>query len=164
MLGHAKVGIHRTLSIGCHQDDTAPRFGLFRLGREGRLVDRALRPEVMRDDRAKLVVFHLADVSRRSAKRRDDGNCIGRRPSRDFLRWSDASVQIDGAVHVDQLHDALLDPGICQKAVIAARQHVDHRVPDADHVKRLVHSVLSSNWQNSRIRHALHLGLRATQV
>jgi len=63
----------------------------------------------MGEDGAKLVVFDLANIGRFSAQMRDARNGVRRRPARNFLGRANKAIQLDPAVAVGELHDALGD-------------------------------------------------------
>jgi len=102
-----------------------------------------LGAQIMCKDRAKLVILDLADIGSAAAQMGYTGNGVCRRPARYFLGRPDPRIKIDRALHVDQLHHALLHAGLGQKCVGCMSEHVDHRVPDADNLIFL-HSVFSS--------------------
>ena len=76
-LCHAKVGVHRPFAIRGDDHDTTASFSLFRLWREGGLVNRTLSAQIMRKDRTQLVVLHLAHIGCAATQVRDASNSIG---------------------------------------------------------------------------------------
>ena len=97
----------------------------------------------MGKDRPQLVILNLANIGRPPTQMRDPRNRIGRRAARNLARGPNAGVKLHRAGHVDQLHDALLDPVIGQEAFARLRKHIDHRIADSNDLKCL-HSVFSS--------------------
>ena len=71
---------------------------------------------------------------------------------------------MDGAVAVDQLHDAALDAVLGEEAVLDMGNHVDQRVADADDLVLSRHRFFSSKAQRSRMMQTRQAGLRAVQV
>ena len=142
------------------------RPGLRRMAarRQRRGIPRPLGAQVVGEDRAELVVLHLSHIGGARAQRRQPRDGIGRRPARNLARRPHVPVKLDRAGGVDQLHDALLDAVLREKALLDRRDHVDDGVADAHDLVGFAQIVFSSNSQRSRIRQAPQAGLRALQT
>ena len=88
---------------------------------------------------------------------------IGHRPTRRLHPVFHRGIEDLAPLALDQLHDALFDAHHLKEGLIGLRNHIDNRIADA-HNLILLHAVLSSNWQSSRMGQMPHLGLRATQI
>ena len=159
-----EIGVHRPLAVRGHQHHAAPGLGRVVARRERRGIARPLRPQVMGEDRAELVVLDLAHIGRARPERREPGDGIGRRAARDLARRPHAAVELDRARGVDQLHDALLDAVLVEEALLDRGDDIDDRIADADDLDGLAQIVFSSKSQRSRIRQAAQAGLRALQT
>ena len=111
---------------------------------------------------ADLVIGDLADEGRPQPQIAEPRHGVGDRPAGDAAVVGKGMEQHLRAVHLDQLHDALLDRHLRQERVLNGGDHVHHGIADPDNI--IFHSVFSSKSQRSRIRQAAHLGLRAVQV
>ena len=159
-----EVGVHRPLAVGAHQHHAAPGLLGMVAGCERRRIVRPLRPQVVREDRPELVVLHLPHIGRSRPERRQAGDGVGRRASRDLPGRPHMPVEIDRPPSVDQLHDAALDAVLGEEAVLDMAQHVHEGIADPNHLVSLGHKFFSSKVQMSRIRQAGQAGLRARQV
>ena len=107
--------------------------------------------------------MHAADESGLQAQIAQTRQRIGDRAARRLTAVFHRAIKKLAAFAFDQLHDPLLDAHQVKETVVGLADDIDDGVADTDNLIGL-HGVFSSNGHRSRIRQALHLGLRATQV
>ena len=113
-----------------------------------RVVGDAGGADVVREDRAELIVGHLADVGRLAPERGDAGDRVPRRTAGRLLARSHDAVELLGHLGVDQIHRALRQVVRRQQRVVGLGDHVDDGVADRSHVElvRCSSAVLSLDW------------------
>ncbi len=104
----AEIGVHGALAIGRHQDEGAGRGGT--LGRGARVEAHTLRPHVMSEDGAQLILLDLAEIGGLAAEGRNAGGGVAGRPAGDLDRLPHVGIELFGARLVDQVHRALDQP------------------------------------------------------
>ena len=143
-LRYAEIGVHRPLAIGGDQNHTAPGFVRLVPRRQRGFIGDAEGADVMGEDRAELVVLHLAEIGGLRAQHRGARDGVGGGPAGGLGRRAHDAVKLHRPVGVDELHDALFDTVLGQERVLAMGQDVDKGVAHSDHVIT-AHAVFSSN-------------------
>ena len=160
---YAQIGVHRPLAV--RSDQNHATAGFLGIGHRTRgFINRALRLNIMGEDVAKLIVAHLADIGGGTTKRGDSGNRVGGGAARDFLGRAHVGIKLAGAFNIDELHDALLNTIVLEKGIVDMGEHIDNRIADANHGKRLAHMILSLDVQRSAMIQLVQTGLRALQM
>ena len=130
---HPEVGVHRAFRIRGDHDDASPRRDL--LGVATTDEPDADRSHVVAEDASEVVVVDLADVRRRSPEAGHADHRVRRAAAAHLDRTGERAVQLDGSVRLDQCHRPLDQFVLGEELLGGMSDHVDQRVPDADHVE-----------------------------
>ena len=93
-----------------------------------------LRPHVMSEDGAQLIVLHLAEIGGLAAEGGNAGGGVAGRAAGDLDGLPHVGIERFGARLVDQVHRALDQPMPVDETVLDARHHVDDGIADAQDI------------------------------
>ena len=132
ILRSAEIGVHGALAVRRHHDVAAR--GRRTVGSGRRIEGDLERADVVAEDRAEIVVAHLADEGRARAEARDAGDGVGGRAAGAFGRRTHGLVDRLRAILVDQRHAALLHVLLDQEIVLGAGNDIDDGIADSENV------------------------------
>jgi hypothetical protein len=101
----AQIGVHRTLSVGSHDDDASPSRDFVEM-RSGREVHTD-RVQVVSEHFTELVRTHFSDIGAEPTETRHPTHRVGGRSTAHLDGRSEGSVEMERSVGVDESHRAL---------------------------------------------------------
>ena len=108
--------------------------GGMRVERPG-LEMHALGANVVGEDLAELIVGDLAEIGGLAAEARHARRRIAGAAAGSFERRPHARIEKFGSIGIDQVHRALDDAVVDQEIIVAARDDIDDRIADRQHVE-----------------------------
>ncbi len=130
---HSEIGVHRPLSIGCHDDDAAPGRNAIEVSPGGEMNTDGT--QVVPEHVTEIIGTDLPDVGRRTPETGHTTHGVGCRATAHLDGGPECSVQMQRPIGVDESHGSLDESLLLDEIVVSWRDHVDECIADTHDVE-----------------------------